>query len=706
MDETEIDLRSILGVLRRQFRLIAVTVVAFLAIAGVALFALTPIYSATALVLFDPSNKNLLDPDMQTGSAASDNARIDSEVELMRSDNLLLQVIADEKLTSDPEFGPTIGVRNQLLSFLRLAPPTEISGEEALNQTLGKLRNAVSVQRRGLTYLIAVQARSTAPHRAAEIANALARAYIADQLGGKVKSVLNSRDILDARILEARNAIVQSEGAFDSFIQTNLDQIVADTGRTDLASTQARIRELEQARAGNATLVVSLENDLAENDWAALVASLQSDALAELERQRAELDAQLEQTADPGVAGSFREQLAEIDDRLRRTAETEVNALRTALSTDQERQDELRQDLRRQVLSSSLSADMLTRLYELQQTADLARNQYQTLLARSQDLDTQASLQVADSRFVSEALPPSRPSFPNNNLILILAGLAGLGVGIGLAFLYENLIGGFMSQEQLESVLKVRTAAVIPREKPKTENESLANMLVTNPLSVFSEAVRRLRASTDLALRRDGENKDRVVIMITSTAPNEGKTTTALALARSYALAGRNTILIDCDLRKPSVHRQLGIGPSFGLLDLLNQADGEFNVASIITGDQLTDLTIIPGARRSDIPTDQVLAGARFRHLIAAASKAYEVVILDTPPMGPVVDALYIAPYADAVLFVTRWGSTAQRDVKAAINGLLDVTSPGAAILGVLNQQNDTRASYQRKYGGYYAATT
>lgn len=241
MDETEIDLRSIFGLLRRQIRLILISVIAVVAIAGFIAYSLTPVYSTSALIMVDPSRKNLLQPDLPLASSASDNARIDSEVEILRSDNILLKVIEAENLTSDANLGVSLSLRERILALLRIAEPTPPTGEEALNQALNNLRDAIAIQRRGLTYLISVQARSTDPAQAAHLANAVARAYIDDQLASKVSSTLASRDILQARIIQARNAIVQSEGSYDSFIDANIARITTDTGRTDIAQISSRL---------------------------------------------------------------------------------------------------------------------------------------------------------------------------------------------------------------------------------------------------------------------------------------------------------------------------------------------------------------------------------------------------------------------------------------------------------------------------------
>ncbi|KKB12019.1 hypothetical protein VE25_09555 [Devosia geojensis] len=609
MDDSEIDIRGILGFLRRRLRLIALTFLVVVGAAGIVAFTLTPIYSAAALILVDPSHKNLLQPEAQLNATSADNARIDSEVEILRSDSILLKVIASQNLLLNEEFGASAGLRTRLMNLLRLGEPPRPSEEDILNATLGKLRDAFSVQRRGMTYLIAVQARSQDPEMAARLANAIAGAYIEDQLSAKIASTQASRDILQSRIIEARDAIAASKGALDAFVETHIQPVP--------------------------------------------------------EARREAIEPQL-----PGLE------------------ETSPTAL----------------DLRRDVLGSALPAGTLAELYALQQNAEIARSQYQQLLSRSRNLEAQINLQIADSRIVSPALAPQLPSFPNKTLILALAALGALGFGVALAFLYENLIGGFTTEAQMESVLRFRVASAVPRAKPQPEGGP-SDLMVNAPLSAFAEAIRRIRTVVDQQARAGAApaGEGGRVIMVSSTAPGEGKSTLSLALARSYALSGRRTLLIDCDLRKPSIHRQLGIEPSHGLHDYLSPSgSGPMDLISVVSRDQLTDATVIVGARKSDVPTDQLLAGASFGKLIEAARSSFEIIILDTPPIDPIVDGLYVAPFADSIVFVTKWASTAQNDTRKAIESLTQAKRPETPIVTALNQQDEPKTAYYRKYGGYY----
>jgi capsular exopolysaccharide synthesis family protein len=680
MSDGEIDIKAIFGLLRRQFRLIAITTLALVAAAALATLALTPIYTATALIMVDPSRKDLLEPENLVHNSGSDSARVESEVELVRSDTVLMKVIKDRQLVADSEFGSGPGWTARLLALLRPDNETASAGERALGEVLSRLRAAVTAQRRGLTYVIAVQARSENPTRAADLANAVTEAYINDQLASKVAATLASRDILQARIEQARQAIVASENSFDNFIFDNIDRIAGQSGDSQLATLASQIEAIKNAGTQNTLTANIVQRGLDTNDWNELPASQASDTLKAVAQQGQ-------------------------DAPLRDAATSELTALQATIAEGRNRENQLRDALRTAVLNSDLPPGVLTQIYESQQNASIARAQYETLLARAQDLSAQADLQVADSRVVSPALVPATPSFPNPQLILPLSALAALSIAVGLAFLYENVIGGFSSEEQAESVLRVKVASSLPRLKNhRSDQTSFAELMVNAPISVFSESVRRVRASVDRAAKSGMVLGQGTVVMVSSTAPDEGKTTAALALARSYALSGKSTLLVDCDLRKPSVHRQLGIEPSVGFLDYLTAEAGDaINIQAITAKDPLSPATVITGAHRSSLPTDQLIASTAFSQLINAARRSFDIVVLDTPPIGPVVDSLYIAQHADVIVFVVRYASTPQTEARKALASLGAAKPHGAEILAVLNQRDSSGASYSKRYGAYFS---
>ena len=146
----------------------------------------------------------------------------------------------------------------------------------------------------------------------------------------------------------------------------------------------------------------------------------------------------------------------------------------------------------------------------------------------------------------------------------------------------------------------------------------------------------------------------------------------------------------------------IGLDPSNGLLDFLSNAGDDFDIKKIMTIDKGSGAQVVLGSRRSDIPTDQLIAGKTFARLITAARKNFDVVVLDTPPVGPVVDGLYLKSFADAIVFVVKWSATPQQEVRAAVTSLDEAKGSDVPLVAVLNMENTSRIAYRGRYGGYY----
>ena len=308
---------------------------------------------------------------------------------------------------------------------------------------------------------------------------------------------------------------------------------------------------------------------------------------------------------------------------------------------------------------------------------------------------------------MSRALPPAEPSYPRTNLLLAAAGLASLGMGLGLAFLRENYIGGFTSEEQTEAVLGVPVLASVSQldrpPGPDDQGRMTAAEIIDNPMSPYSESIRRARLSLTSAQATsdyDGSRAVRVVL-ITSALPGEGKTQTAISLARSYALAGQRVLLIDGDLRRPAIHQALGRKSGPGLADYLAGAGDQATFDQILIKDPLSDLRIIMGSATRHADTLSLFESGRMERLLVSAQRTFDVVVLDSSPLLPVADARLLARFASAVVLVVQWAHTSQQDTRAALNDLLRSKSPGTIAVAILNRVERTSLSYG--YGKYYA---
>jgi len=693
-------LRDIFLLLRRKLRLILMTMAIAIGLAAIYVASATPLYTASALLLIDPSSKNLLDPGETTNpNIRGADAFIESEVEILRSNATALAAIEDANLLADPEFGPSLGLRDKILQAVGIGSSDDRTGRQLLNATLSRVKDALTVKRQGLTYVISVSVTSESPDRAAALANTFAKVYIEQQVDSKVAASLSARDVLKAQLDTAQQNLARSEDALASYIDDNLDRLAEESGSAEVAALRSQLLQARTSRAQFQETLETSQKALQTGDWQTLTASLESEALAALANQRQRLARQLGQAEDGSQAAiDLRAELSQLEEQLQLEGTSGVRQLQSSISETRRIGEGTRESIRRALLSTDLTAATLSEIYALQQEASIARNQYDTLLARMRGLEAQSLVEVADSRIVSEALPPSSASYPDARLILALTLIGSLGLGVGLAFLNEYYVGGITSEHQLAAVIPAPVAATIPGITPQRDQVSVADTILDQPMSSFAEGFRRLRASID---KRFSPVEERgMIVMVTSAEPAEGKSTIALSLARTYAMSGKRVILIDADMRKPSLHKYIGVDPERGLLDYLLDDTQTVGLDGFYVADRTSELGVILGNRRSDVPTDQILQSERFTGLVTKARESFDVIVIDTPPLLPVVDTRYVAPLADCTVLCVRFDETGQTDLRKSYEQLEDALPNADTVVSVLNFQEVTTRGY--RYGGYY----
>jgi polysaccharide biosynthesis transport protein len=711
MDNDEFDLNGVFETLRRQFALIVLTIALCGGLTLVYLVSVTPIYSSSALIMVDPVQKDLLAPEPRdSANQGTANARVESEAEILKSDAVALSVVRKANLLVDREFGPRVSVREKIERIFGIERYRAATSQGLLRETVDRLKEATEVRRRGLTYLIQVSVSSEVPERSAELTNTLAETYIAQQLEAKVGNALAARDILRAQIAASRAELALSETALDAFIRDSAGRIEQETGRTELSSIVKSLERIEGNRLRAEVRLRQTQEDISNRNWAGLVAGLEDDALLSLERQRAEIEERLGRVAaESGNAAELKDELADLERQIEERAADGIGTLQGQIARLSANEEASRRQLRDTLVSGQLPPDILTEIFSIQQGATISRNQYQNLVARLNDVETRAGVQMADSRIVSPALVPIDPTFPNSKLVAVLGLAFGTGLGILFAFLREYVIGGFTSAEQLQAIAQAPVASTIPASSNSGSSDYLspADAITREPLSLFAESVRRLRASIDQTstVSWNGDSKTDIggkVILVASSVPEEGKTTTSLALARTYALAGKSVLLIDADLRRPTLHAMVGITPESGFSEYLENRGPYGKLKDYFWTDPETDVKLILGKSRSAAPTDRLLSSSVFEQVISKERRNYDVIIIDTSPLLPVVDGRYVAPLADAVVMLVRWASTSQSDVKTSLASLRASMMEGTPLLMVLTQRTEGRKNsyhYEYTYG-------
>ncbi len=328
--------------------------------------------------------------------------------------------------------------------------------------------------------------------------------------------------------------------------------------------------------------------------------------------------------------------------------------------------------------------------------AQATRSVYETLLGRLGEIEAQVGAEDADARLISPAAPPNRPSFPNMPVFSCVALIVSAGLGVGIAFLLEKRNRGITGLDDLKDVDDLLMLEPLPFvTRRERRGRVLPDMLVADPKSVLAEKVRALRG--DVARLRRGAPPR--VIAITSALPGEGKTTMALLLGRSMASAGLQVLLIECDLRRPTTARQIGLRINApGLVAVLRH---DASLAAATTKDPSSSMRIL-AVEKNVARAQDLLSGDALPHLLAEARQLYDYVLVDTPPLGAVSDATLVAPHADGTLLVVRWHSTSVAAVKAVVRKL---ARHDLRISGVVLNATDLKRATPPELASMYRAS-
>lgn len=693
-EDARIDMRAMLGLLRRHKWLVAVTVVLVVGLAALVTLQLTKRYTATALVVVDSRDSQLLGFQPGVGDAYSNNSMVDTEVEIAKSSQVLRRAAEMLDLGNSPDFAPRPPLSEMILSMFGMG--TERSPEEpedriftslppgeqaAIVESLGR---ASEINRIGLTSVISISATMSSPDGAAAAANALADAYLDEQIEAKLRSTDRAVTFLRERVATLAREIAEREAELDSFVQNNIAELGSPAAKELLSQLSAESRRRDDTRATLSTL----QGALLGQDFARLAAL---DGASGLATKREELVAQLSRVDDGALLADARRQLDALDEQLRSSARQRLTSLQQQIDASVDRSTTLREQMGQELVALQLPQEVSVHLFQLQRDIEARRDLYDSFVAKLQQVEQQSGFNIPDSRVIAAAVPPVRASFPPTRAILGASLFLSICAGIGLAFLREHFIGGITSVGQFESMAGIPVVAAIPRFSGDA-NESPDQAIVRQPLSAYSEAIRRAQ----LGIIPLGDKGSRC-IFVTSALPGDGKSTVALSLARQAALTGSATLVIDADLRHPSIGSYLGERVEGGLIQYLSQSARGDSVEIGIVKEASSGVDFVLGGAPSTGSTDTLLMSPRFDDLMRFARENYETIIIDTPPVGLVVDATIVARHCNAGVFVVRYASTSQRIVRSSIRELMGRTD--VPIYGVLNVV--ARADSYGQYGKY-----
>ena len=655
-------LARLMHALRRRRRVSAcVALAAFVMIFLGAL--LQPVkYSATSLIIISPGQAQIVAPEQSLTDDRADSAAVETALEVFRSPYLARRLAVAAKLQSDPRWVWRAAAANQKPGIID-------------DDLVNKVMRAISVHRRSVSNVVEVTVKAPTARQAAEMANSLVTLYQAGREELRAGTILVADSWLNGRLDELRADVQHKELAIADYRAKNG---LLNSGENSL--TELQISNIQAS-------VLSAEADLAEKtaryDQAAnatrrgagdtLGSALSSDTMRELRAREADLtrrqaDLENRYTSAHPLVQTGRAELANIHSSIKaelsRIAANAANEVTVARS----RRDALVANLNnaRNELITDNSA--LVAVHQLEREAAASRAVYESFLKRFQEIAQQSKLGPSDAVMLSAAHAPNKPTSPNMALAFLMAVVIGCVLGVAASFVVDRLHDALDLPDELQHQLKLPIVGSIPFVTPRVLNlldpsdRSVADYFVAKPLTRFAESYRMLRAGVEIATP---DLKTRV-IAVTSAVADEGKSTTALCLVRAAALAGKRAILVDCDLRNPSLAKVLGIAPLVGLREVLS---GASNWHEVVGSDPRTGAHVIPAAETDTTPA-ALIESAPLHGLIEELRLEYDFIVLNCAPVLLVAETIFIAPLADVVLVVAHWERASRAAVAAAIEQL------------------------------------
>jgi len=722
-----LNLAALIGALRRRRMVLLACLLLFPAIALIAAKNLTPRYTAGTTVMFEPTEYAARELQSILRDESTTDAVLASQVEIIRSLSVARRVVRRFGLTEREEFawwlqdraraagliyhlhtriaGAATAISPDLASWIAPKPPAEIPPPDLAEiQAAEALLQRLDVQVVRNSRVLQIRFTSQDPQLAASVANLAAELYIADQLDAKFDAVRRANDWLDGRIAQLRQEVNRNEAQIaelrmqagltrgvNAGLQTEqISRLTADLAeaRNTLAGAEARLGAARGIGAGNADLTALGSANLVAQRVA------RDEARRELDRLSATLGpghpdvraaAGRLAAADRAVGGETARVTQALEAEVR-TARARVGSLQASLREQEER------------LNRTQGAEI--RVNALERETEAARSLLRAVLERSQTTVTQTAIEKPDGRILSPATVPGEPSFPKPLLFVVAAAALGGLSGLMLVWLLEQADSTLRSGDDLRSALGVPCLALVPTlRRGILGRHRVEDYVARKPLSPFAEAMRTLRAALWL-----GSDPPKVVL-VTAARPGEGKTTTALSLARSAAMNGERVLLIDCDIRQPAIGRLLRTEGAPGITDLLL---GQAGYEQILRRDHLTALDWIP-AGAAEIHSLGLFMSEAMAGLLERVRREYDLVVLDAPPALAMADARVVARLADATLLCVKWRDTPRSVVR---NSLALLEDAKARIVGAALTQVDAKTHrrsgyadsevYHPRYSGYF----
>jgi succinoglycan biosynthesis transport protein ExoP len=705
----------------------------------------TPMYKASARLLLDTRTFKVVSTEAALSGVDTMNlGAIQSELEVIQSEFLIGRVVDKLGLANNPDFNGTkppgfidsafaplrelwaTGISTLLAPAPRpqqAQPAQPVRSSRAAEESdprrraaIGAVASHLSVTLLGRTFVILVTVESPDGTMSARIANAIAEAYLADQIDTKNEANRRATEWLEQRLAELRRNLQVAEEAVASYrrdkgLAGSPEGSVSTQTLTDLNSkyTAARTKRIEREARLVALSRASLNPgeiaNIAEVSGNTTLAALRIQDV-ELTRKMAELSAMLGDNHPKMIQA--RNELATVRARFLSETQRITLAVRAELDAAKAEEDELKELVDKAAVVSGTASQYEAEQKQLEREAQSNRTLYESFLTRFKELREQQDIQRADARILAYAYPSGAPSSPNYKTGLLAAFVIGCLLGMAGAVAAEKLDRVFRSAAQVEDATGVGVLGMVPEVKgAAAQRSNVVGHVLENTTSPAAEAIRAVFTAISLG----SLDRPPRVIAVTSSTPSEGKTTFVASLGGLLTKmnASRRVLIVDLDLRQARMSAALGMKDRGGTID--DYLMGLKTLEECTKRHEGSGVDYIL-ARPNTPNAPEILESHAMKAALATFSERYDLVILDGPPVMAVSDARIISRLADYTVFIVQWAKTPREVVKTAVNALLGVSNHVGIVINRVNLAKHARygygdhGDYYSRYRGYYGTGT
>jgi capsular exopolysaccharide synthesis family protein len=693
-NEIELNLRQYWGLLlKHQWRILGFASVAT-TLAALVIFSLPSIYEAEATLLVESRDAKVVSiEEVYNLGGAVRNEYFFTQFEVMKSREIAEKVIAKLKLTENPQFNPPEAKKGFLgLRFTGSSKP--LTDQEVLRKVVQRFAAGLTVKPIRNTQLVTITFQSPDPALSAEIINTLSATYIENDLESRLEMTKQAATWLSSRMAGLRENLQIAENALQAY--RDQEKLVDDSGVNTLAAKEMNeiATNLVEARRKRSEMENIAAQIQTSNDYSALPAVLQQTLVQHLKESEAEASQKLEQLSKrygpkhPKIIQAKSEL-----DTARSSSNQQIGKVIEGIRHDYQiakaTEDSLNDTLEKKKTELQSINRKTYKLSELQRAVDVNRQLYDTFFSRVKETSETADLQTAHARVIDRAVQPANPVKPRRSLMLFMSAMFSVLFGGLLACIKEILDNAIRNPDDVRTRLGQQILGLLPLMKERRESTQTAVTFAEDPRCSFSESIRTIRTGVVLS----GLDNPHKIVVVTSSVPGEGKTVVASNLAIAFGQMGK-VLLIDADMRRPSVARSFGLPLSSPGLSNLVAGTAEPSLC-IHRRDDL-GIDIIPSGLVPPNPLE-LLSSKRFAAVLAALEKKYDRIIIDSAPCEVVSDALVLSTFSNALIYVVKADATNGKSVRSGIQRLNNV---GAPVVGVVLNQVDIDKAL--RYGGYY----